>query len=491
MAKNVFLILLFFFLLFSHRLSLVPVHLNQDELMFSLNAASIAERGADYYGNRLPFYFWHLDNFWATPVIVYFSSIFIKFLSFGEASIRIPGVLGAVISIGLMIYLASLIFKNKSLALAAGIVLGTTPAFFINSRLMLDNTYPIIFVIIWLALLISRRYFLMGLILGLGIHSYHASKIYFPLFLLLSLLYILLSQKNRLKKILFGLVGFLIPVVMFIPWLKVHPDTLINQVSYVSSVDPAFANRNLSARVFAFAKNYAGYFDPEILFIEGDRTLVHSTQKAGVFLFPLVFLILFGIVSATMRKDNFAKLVLFGFLLYPAAPSLIEDPGRISRALIVIPFGVLLSVYGLEFLLRQKDIVFRKSLYLIYVLYLFLFVFFIRDYFTDYPRRSYRVFNGDIGGVVESALRSTKIRKVDNIYLDIHIPYIRYYYQFFEKKLGITFESVKDYDFKEDVFSNLPPASLLVTGRKLEGKEPIETVREADGVESYFIYEKI
>src|SRR5258706_11740062 len=80
-------------------LNLSPVHLNQDEMMFGLNAYSIAKHGTDYYGTPYPFYFWHLGSFWATPVSVYVGSLFLKFLPFSESSIRGPSVFVGLVSI--------------------------------------------------------------------------------------------------------------------------------------------------------------------------------------------------------------------------------------------------------------------------------------------------------------------------------------------------------------------------------------------------------
>ena len=465
------LLILIFLALYTFRLDKVPVHLNQDEAMFALNAKDLTPS----------FYFWHLNAFWATPIIVYWTAIFLKFLPVSEIFIRLPSVFAGLISVILTVVLVRKVLKNNQLALLAGVLLAVSPAFFINSRLLLDNIYIVPFVLLWL-ILIDVNPFLSGLFLGLGFHSYHAAKIYMPLYLVATLVYGYMAKWSW-KKLLLTVAGFAIPILLFLPWLKAHPDTLTNQISYASSIDS-----NLGSN---FVKNYFSYFDPRILFVEGDRTLVHSTGNTGVFPFPAVFLLVFGIFYAIRQKDLFSKLILFGFLIFPVAPAIINDPGRISRSLVVLPFGILLATYGIKFFLGQKDKIFKFVLWFIFAASLFQFVFFLTDYFGSYRSQSWRVFNGDVGGVMESALRSTKMREVQTIYLDKYIPHARFYYEFYEKKLGITFENVMDYDFKEDGFSDLPAGSLLVSGRKIEDVEPIEIIREPDGTESYFVYEKI
>ena len=330
--------------------------------MFSLNAKAIAESGRDYYGNSWPFYFWHLGSFWATPVIVYLDAIFLKFLPFSEVTIRLGSIFVALLSTGLTMYLAQKLFKNKPLTLMAGFLMATTPALFINSRLLLDNIYPIPFVLIWLVFMYryieTKKTFnllISGLALGVGIHSYHAAKIMMPAYFLLTCFIFFPELKKDLKSLGLLILGFIIPILFFIPWLRAHPDTIQNQVKYISAVDNSFANRDFVTRILEFGGNFISYFDPRALFVEGDKTLIHSTGKIGVFLFPVVFPLVFGIFYLLKEKNRFSKLILFSLLLFPIAPSLVNDTQRISRALVVIPFGVIVSVYGLRFLLNQKD----------------------------------------------------------------------------------------------------------------------------------------
>ncbi len=485
--KNLFpyvITLLLGLVLLTLKLSFSPVHLNQDEAMFALNAKSISDIGRDFYGNKLPFYFWHLDNFWATPVIVYWSSLLMKFLPFNEAGVRFPTALLGVVDIGLIMLLTHMIFGKKYLTSISGILLLTTPAFFINSRLMLDNVYPIFFVLLWLIFLFRKNYFLAGLVLGFGVHSYHAGKIYFPLYFLATLIPIIVIQREKLlKKSLLLTVGFLIPIIIFVPWLIKHPDTLSNQVSYATSID-----KNLGSN---FLENYITYFDPGILFNTGDRTLIHSTGRVGVFLFPLFVFLVLGFVYALKEKTSFSKLLLFGFLTYPLAPSIINDPGRISRALVVIPFTILLSVYGIRFCLESKEKLLRPVFYTLFTFYVLLFTFFITDYFGNYRIRSRAVFNNNIGGAFESVLRSTKIRPVKKVYIDENIFQSKYYFDFFERKLSIYPPAVSYFDSHKENFVNFPVYSIVVVDRKNVGSgsfDIIETIRELDGTESYFIY---
>lgn len=497
--KIVFVIFVFLvFLLYSFKLDFVPVHLNQDEMMFALNALGIAETGADYYGNKWPFYFWHLGSFWATPIIVYLTAVFLKFLPFSEATIRLSSAFLGTLNVALLMYLTHLIFRKNLLTLLAGILIAFTPVHFIHSRLLLDNLYTVPFVLLWLIFLKRENYFLAGLSLGVGFHSYHAAKIVMPLYFLLSVIYVYFVKQLKIKNFAGLLLGFLIPILVFIPWLKKHPDTILNQVSYISSidksVDPARGYWGIlsSKRVLSFVSNYFTYFSPKILFTEGDRSLIHSTGRVGAFAFPIVFLLVFGIIEALRDKDKFSKLILFGFLTFPVASAIVNDPQRISRSLVVIPFVILLSVYGIKFMLESKKNLLKPFLYFIFVLCTLYFVLFVHDYFGPYRVRAWRWFNGDIGGAYESTIKSTKTRPTKRIYIDNNIYFAENYFDFYQKKFGADLKNkTLFFDTNYEDFTTFPEGSLVVTNRKvadIRNFEIIEIIRELDGTETFFVY---
>lgn len=497
------LILFFGFVItfYSFGLKTSPIHINQDELMYSLNAVNIAKTGHDFYGSYMPLYSWHLENFWANPVTTYLAALVFKFLPVTESTIRMPSVIIGIVSISLMMVLVSKIFGKRKLVFIGGVLIAISPGLYINSRLLLDNIYIVPFVLIWLITLFNflnsgkwYNLFASGFSLGIGIHSYHAAKIYMPLYFVFTLL-LFVKEKIKIKKTILFAMGFLIPLVIFLPWLKVHPDTLLSQVRYVSNVDKNFIKFDI-ARI---AGSYLSYFNPRILFISGDATFVHSTGKTGVVVFVVVFLMMFGFVEMLKRNDNFSKLVIAGFVAFPIAPALIDDPGRVSRALVVIPFVVLISVYGVYFLLNSKERVFRKLVTVIIVLGLIEFSFFIHDYFGNYRIRSSSVFNNNISGAIDSAQKSVGLRNVEKIYLDDSIPFVSYYYKFSEIKNHANFNSWQLFNTTSSDFTKLDKGSLVVLGMvsfpknkpdKINGFEKIETIRELDGTETFLIYFK-
>lgn len=509
--------LLFFLIvliLYTFRLDDVPVHLNQDELEFSLNAHAISQNLHDLSGKYLPLYFWHLRAFWATPIVVYITAVWLKILPFSESTVRFTSVFVGLFSIFIVMFLATRLFNKWRYGLLAGVLLATTPTFFIHSRILLDNLYTVPFVLLWLYLL--KRFedkkrvsdlFLSGLALGVGIHSYHAAKVIMPLYLLITLPYLFAAKFRMLKCYLVFVFGFLITLPLFILWLNKYPDTLTNQVQYAASIDESIDREKgvmsvfQPERVLSLTQSYLSYFSLNIFLTEGDSSLVHSTGKVGVFLFATVFFLIFGIVEVTTRRDWFSKLILFGFLTFPVAPSLINEPQRISRGLVVVPFAVLLALYGFTFLSSLKDKKVYGVLAIMLVVSAFQFVFFINDYFVNYPLHSYTKFNGNIGGGLESIIRSTKIRKVDEIYLDKHVNYVSKYFDFYQLKLlgdkNRLDTTTKLFDPLEEDFSQFPSGSIVYIKSDHMQRHPpdhigsfekIEVIREPDGYESFYVY---
>lgn len=199
------------------------------------------------------------------------------------------------------------------------------------------------------------------------------------------------------------------------------------------------------------------------------------------------------------RRDSFSKILVLGLITFPIAPSLINDPGRISRALIVIPFVILLSSYGIYYLSNSKDILLRRLLYVLMGITLIEFSIFQNDYFGDYRLRSSAVFNNNIGGAIESALSSLKSREVYKIYIDNDIPFARYYYKFYQIKNKSKFSFWEVVELGDQDFTKFKKGSLVVLSTanfpvgkpdKIGGFEKIETIRELNGYETFLIYFK-
>lgn len=514
-SKYINLLLVFlligFALLYTLSLDKVPVHLNQDELGFTLNAYSIVKTGFDENGIFLPLYFWHLGVMYSTPIIVYLTAIFLSFMPLNEITIRLPSVFVGLLNLILVYILARKIF-NKKMSLAAVFLLATTPIHFIQSRILLDNLYAIPFIIGWMILILmfnerknSLFLFLATFVLGLGVHSYHATKIMMPLYLLFTFIFLLPQLKKNKILIFITLIGFILPLLPLIPWLSKYPDTFIDQVKYTHLYDTklnpiqGFISLLTPESLIIRLAIYLSYFDPEFLFLKGDAHLIHSTRQVGAFLMPFAILLITGIYNVfKYKKTKFNLLLVSGFFTAPLAASFVENPYRISKALFILPFATLLATFGVEFLFTKGKNVLKYIGVLTLIAIVIYFYYFLNDYFNDYPKRVYNWFNFNIPNALETAIKIDKEKKIQYFYLDNKVYFIDRYWKFYLLKHNKENLLNKTFYFNPDNLDprSLPKNSLLIYRfdhlRNIQGLDQItdfkSEIREPDGLTSFYLY---
>ncbi len=473
-------------------LSRVPVHLNQDELGFSLNAYSIAKTGLDDNGTRMPVYFWHLGVMWATPIMTYLTAIVLVFLPLSEAVIRIPSVLIGTANVILIWFLAKRLFKSERWAFICAALLALTPVQFIHSRILLDNLYPVPFVLGWLLCLYKyleskkTKTLLLGVfLLGVGMYTYHASRVMMP-FYFVTTLTMVWSDIFKKPKVLFStLLYFFLPLLPLLSWFIKFPETLFgDQIKYVGIQSPDIPHR-LSV--------YINFFNPIFLFLRGDESLIHSTQRAGVFLLPIFVFLSIGILLAWKAKDKFSKLLIFGFFTSPLAATIAGDHFRISRALIMLPFAILLATVGVKWLWTKNKTITAIILLLVPLQ----FSAFWYNYMKGYRFRSYQWFNYNIGGAMESGILHGEGK--EKIYLDSRVDFIDRYWRFNtikhkRQELDPRVELFDPYNLESQTF--LPNSLFIVQFNNVDGQKDkigdfkkIDTIYEPDSTSRFFLFE--
>ena len=521
---SVVLLLLFTVFLYTILLDRTPIHLNQDELGFSLNAYSLSKTGFDENGRFFPLYFWHLGVMWATPFIVYLTALFLKFLPLTEIAIRLPSVLVAFINVVLIYFLVKKLFRNHWWGVVAGALLALTPVHFIQGRILLDNLYIVPFVLGWLLFLVKfleekeiKFLFLLGLILGFGFYSYHAARIMMPFYLLTTIIALLPEIKKRKRLLLVTVIGFVIPLLPLIAWTQQYPETLfLDQARYTGIYDTSTSPLSgiatiLSQESLVHRLNvFISYFNPVFLFLLGDASLIHSTSlhhplglsqsaiRAGVFLLPLAIFIPLGLYKVLKEKTALNILIIFGFFTAPIAGAFAGDHYRFSRILVILPFAIILAIYGVQFLLSQKKRILRLTFYLLLVSIPLQFSYFLYDYFTDYRIRSYAWIKYNIPGALEEIISQDTAKLTTKIFLDNRIEFIDRYWRFYlikynkEELLGKT----DFFDPQTVELEKLPKNSIIlynfnhVDGLKTQigPFTKVTNIFEPDGVSTFYLY---
>jgi hypothetical protein len=204
-----------------------------------------------------------------------------------------------------------------------------------------------------------------------------------------------MSRQGSGRSSMAAAVGFALPLLIVIPWLWSHPDMLRDTIgrykvydtrhlSPVQGVKDFLNYNNIQERISV----YWDYFNPAYLFFAGGSNLTTSTRKVGVFLLPVSVFLVVGIHDLWRRRSAIGLVLVAGLALSPIPAVLVDERYAVQRELFVLPLGVLISVFGVAFLLRQQGQLIRLGTVLLLLAMPIQYAYFHHDYFTDYRVRS-------------------------------------------------------------------------------------------------------
>ena len=295
---------------------------------------------------------------WWQPVLIYLIAAVLRFAPLSEWSVRLPIATLAILNVALMFAVARRLFSNIWYPVLAASMLALTPAHLIFGRMATDYFCPIPFALVWLLCLLrcvqTDRAWLpaaTGLVLGVGLYSYIASWMVMPFYLAVTHGMLWLFRKPLRAHVELA-IGFAVPLLALIPWIWLHPD-MPRDTFRAYAVNTSL---NLTERVAL----YWDYFNPSYLFFSGGSDLMWATRRAGIFVLAAAVLLPCGIWSIRRRNASPIRAVLlvgFFFAPVPIMLALPEAPRyATARDLLAVPFGVLISVAGVEWLVAERDV---------------------------------------------------------------------------------------------------------------------------------------
>jgi hypothetical protein len=260
---------------------------------------------------------------------------------------------------------------------------------------------------------------------------------------------------------------------MFAPWLWSHPDMLrdtigrynvydVRHLSPLQGVKDFLNYNNVQERISV----YWDYFNPAYLFFAGGSNLTTATRRAGVFLVPVAGFLVVGVYDLWQRHSSAVSIVLLtGLALAPLPATLVDERYAIQRALLVLPFGVLISVFGIAFLFRQQNALVRAATVVLLVAMPVQYAYFYRDYFTDYRIRSASWFDPiDFRDVAEYLISADASARLPAVYLSRDLDDVAPRWRFYLAKLDHEDLASRTQYFSADVLDahQVPAGSLLV-----------------------------
>lgn len=489
------------------------LYLVHDEVIYALNAHAIATTWRDLSGQFLPISFPVVGTFFATPMNIYFTALFLKGAPLSEVVVRLPSVAVGVACIVLVFQIGRRVFKRDSLALLAAGMLALTPAHFIHSRLGTDHLYTVVLMLAWLLCLLTveteRQVWRIGIataFLGLGAYSYLGALITMPVCFVLTTVALYWQGFRSPRSYLAAAAGFMLPMVPFLVWHATHPDQFARQVQMYGLYDSARLSPTEGARELASQASVAGrvavfwdYFSPSFLFFAGDTGLINGTRFTGVFLWPMMVLLPAGVCRIiTQHRTTAGRLLLLGLLTSPLAATLVAERYRINRALVMLPLAALVATAGVEMLLAARARVWRLAAVVLIAVMPFQFARFYQDYFNDYPSRSYSWFEYNIRGGMEDLI-ARQDTSPSPVFIATNIQWADYYWPFYLAKHGRRdLQARTTYvDVSSPGFEGLMPSGSLLLCRTADAAAAIaggflrlRSIGEPDGSQSFVVLQR-
>ncbi len=386
-----------------------PVGFQVDELGSAVTIQCMATEGKDALGR--PFSLFEDLNFGTPkpPTYIYPGLLWTKLFGFSIASFRAYSGFYVVMAIIGLFFLARLLFGIEY-ALLTVLTATISPWIWTFSRVafesILSPCYLVWGIYFFLRSNKHRDLLLSGILLSFAMYSYPPTRAQLPLLLFPLILF--KKHFHGIKKsslITFFLVLIIINIPLIYKTINGELQGRFNRIGiisddYLSSIGKEKTFINL---LTIFIHNYLLHFSPNFLFLKGDANYIHSTQFVGELSWldtfalgvGIIFLTIILIKAITKKKIpsyNYTIFILFlitniAIGIIPSALTWLDLPHAL-RTIGAWPFSCMLFAFILWQLIKKWSLT-----YILIILIATTFIsFYLYDYFTKYPIRSYGMF---------------------------------------------------------------------------------------------------
>ena len=405
--KNLLLILILFISLSIRLYNINELPLFGDEIDVGYQAYSLLLTSRDVKGNFLPTYISSFSESRA-PALIYFTIPSIFLFGLNSFSVRLVPIIFGIFS---TIYFYAIILKlskSKPLALISAFILTITPWHIHYSRASFELTLLSSFIL-------SGTYYLLKyfetnknilftistILFSLTFYTYNISNIFVPLLVL----FILLTNKNKLTNLKVLIINFILGLILIFPIISsIISGTAANRFKLISIFnDPTLTNEIIESRtdfstsnsplvektfhnkLISYSKkvieNYLSAFSPQFIFINGDPNPRHNIPNQNLILLPLIVPLIIGIIYSLKNYNNLSNLFYFWLLISPISSSLTQGGQNHASRLFLMIFPL---IYFISLGIHQSNKI-TKSL-IIFISTIFLIIF-LHEYFIHYPKK--------------------------------------------------------------------------------------------------------
>lgn len=423
------------FILRFYKLGELPTSLNWDEVSNAYNAYSILQTGRDEYGSFLPLANRSFDDY-KPPLYMYLNTISVGLFGLNSFAARLPSAFFGLLTVPFVYFLTKWIFKEdrkkEPIALVSMFLFAIFPWHLQFSRIGIEANVGLFMVTAGVTLFLYglKKFILLvpaTITLSLASYSYHAQRIFLPLFLII-LFFIFRREIGQIpKKFILCFIVLIIAsslsLFVFLPqkaiFSRLESSSSIseeNQVKELSNLAPEFVNNfgnnkyiNLGSR---YIENYLSHFSPNFLFIKGDDNLRHHIENSGML--PLFYLpiLLIGIYLILKNIDKRKSLLIIWLVIAPLpAVPVFPVPHAIRSSLMMVPLTIISALaLSIPF---AKDLKFKIIFLLIAFLLTFSSAAYLHNYYSHYVIHSGKDWQyGYQEAVIESEKLKSNFEKV-------------------------------------------------------------------------------
>ena len=414
-----------------YQLENYPLQINQDELSNIYDGYSIAETGADRWGNKYPIILRGFGNGdYRPPMYAWICAASVKTFGYSVFAGRFPSALIGFISL-LILYLIAKKIGGTLFGFITLLLAGLSPWHILFSRMANEAaTLPAFFILLALYFWIkvkeknfSIKYLiLLGLSIGIATNVYQSTKLVFLLLSIVTTIEVLRNTFPRIKK-----------VIVFA--LTVMIGALPQIIAALTFPEHFFSRANKTLMKFSFSFEYFNNFlsnffsnlSPHYLFfsfgeVYNELSIARLLTVEVVFFYLGLFVLYIIFKKNKILAPNYIYILLVIAIL-PSALT-IDNPHALRASCSIMLFPMF-SAAGIVFIYRRIKAVFYQKTFLGIVIILILsnsYVF-IHKYVNNFELRN----AGQQNMLVQI---SSELNKYQNNYSKIYIedignqPYI-------------------------------------------------------------------
>lgn len=390
-----------------------PPSVNWDEISYAYNAYSVLKTGADQWGQKFPIVNFRAYGDYPTTLNLYLTIPFILIFGLTDFAIRFPHALLGTLTVISVYFLTLGITKKENISLLSSLLVAIGPWYFFPSRFLIQSNLSVFFLITSAAFFVNRqkkKIFLpvSFLLFFLTLFSYHTTRIFSPIFLLVVTLIYRKEIKSKFIYLFIFLFFIVSTYILVSPGATARGNVLfiINQSAVNKIIElrnssnlPNIVKRVIYNRpvyfVETFAKNYVTYFSPKFLFFKGGTQYQFSLPGFGLvypvclpfFYVGLIFVIFKSIKSKSDEEKKVFRFLLSWTLLSPIPASLTNESYAVIRATTMLPAVEILAAIGAYFVLDKISERYKLYASVFFILSLILFAeSYFYYYFSSYAK---------------------------------------------------------------------------------------------------------